>query len=166
MADDFWDDRELEFQLTYPDLDFVNAVKMAKFLATGTADMTEISRAMEVLVEKLTKLMNEEAGYRRSITNIRRHLLAKHYTKITKSASSEIQDAFILKKAQEEGEVDAMVDLEVKVEACRALREDLEIELQKFKNRQKLLESQLQAAREIVNFEKKLMSMSMKERVG
>jgi chromosome segregation ATPase len=115
-ATSYFDDLTLPLNKEEPHFEFVNAVTVSDKFAEATIFNGTISREIEEATDELARLDVELEQVKRKIGKIRRQIFADNWTKVTKTADSQIQDAFILAHAG------AMLPV---LEECESLEEEL-----------------------------------------
>jgi hypothetical protein len=143
--------------------EFVNPVVVADMFAAATAISARLAQEAEIISEKLAKLEYEMAGYEREVAKIRRTIFADNYSKITKSAGSEIQDAFVLAMATNEQRLELTTH-----EEEIATRKDkigrLTPRLDRLRYRLRVLEKNMEWAKQYLDFDKMLTRINMQGR--
>lgn len=101
MSSTFFDKIQVPLNLDYEEngLEFVNAVTVADKFAESTVINAELSRETEMAAIALASVDFELEQVKRQIAKLRRRIFAENYGKITKSASNEVLDAFVLSHA-------------------------------------------------------------------
>lgn len=133
--------------------EFVNPVVVADMFATSTGTAAKLAQEAEVISEKLAKLDYEKGRLARQVAKIRRTIFADHYNKITKSAGAEIQDAFILSMA-DEGQKALLLSLEEDIEDRLDKIGRLTPRLERVRYRLKVLERNMDWAKQYLDHEK------------
>lgn len=102
-TDAFWKTVELPFQEDDQQFQFVNPVAAAEWFAKKTSDISYLNGLAEILEEEIANLKVHLRRKDEKLGRFRRKLLANAYDRVSKSASTEIQNAFVLKLAEDEG---------------------------------------------------------------
>ena len=158
--DPFWDGFEIPFQEEAEDFDFINAVVVSKHFIKAISLSAEAAEKAEVLTIEIANKEVELARIERDLALIRRDLLAENYAGITKSASSEIQEAFILKCATGSKHEQTFRSLEKSREEALRFLEIRKPRLEQLRARLKHIENKMNWAQQYLNFEKILMKVT------
>lgn len=135
--------------------EFVNSVVVADMFATSTGTAARLAQEAEVISEKIAKLEYEKGKVSRQIAKLRRTIFAEHYNKITKSAGTEIQDAFVLSMA-DEGQRQLLLSLEDSVDESQDKIGRLLPRLERVRYRLKVLEKNMEWAKQFLDYDKML----------
>lgn len=133
--------------------EFVNPVVVADMFALATGMAAKLAQEAEVISEQIANLEFEKAKLMRQLAKIRRTIFADHYNKITKSASAEIQDAFIMAMA-DEGQKKQILALEDEIEDCVQKIGRLTPRLEKIRFRLRTLEKNMEWAKQFLDYDK------------
>jgi len=159
MADTFWDSIEIPFQELEEDVQFVNPVVVANGFMKAAAQAKALGEKMEVLSEQMANLNIALERKRREMAKLRRDLLAAHYTKITKSAPSEVQEAFLITVANTEGRLPDLLAIEQEIERLTRELEIREPRLNQYKARLRMLETIVGWGKQYVDYDKLLLRL-------
>ena len=161
--DTFWKDIVVPFQEEDETYEFSSLFQISKYFAKSTGIIAYLGEQAEKLnLEEKSleeKLMEVEEEFRQ----LRRKINAKHYKSITKSASSELQEAFLWTKAEEEGKLQEYQQLESDINLLKKHIFKKRKEIDKLKYRIKMLEMAQRAGTEHLNFEKLIMRITSNE---
>lgn len=135
--------------------EFVNPVVVADMFAGATSRAARLAQEAEVISEKIAKLDYERGRAQRSIGKIRRAIFADNYSKITKSAGSEIQDAFVLAMA-DDAQREQIKAFEEEIDAHSDKIGKLTPRLDRIRFRLKTLEKNMEWAKQYLDFDKML----------
>lgn len=80
-------------------LDFVNPVTVADQFIKAAAQASRTAYEAEIIAKHVAEWQDMQDAVEHKLLVLRRKILAENYDKITKSATPEIQNAFILKHA-------------------------------------------------------------------
>lgn len=163
--DTFWDDIQIPINPDWEDndADFVNPVVVADMFASATGFAATICSDLEALTDKLSKLERQKAKLVKELARIRRDILAEEYKRITKSASPEVQTAFIWSSASSKQRT-LMRNYEDKLEVIDAHIMSITAERERLNNRLKRLDRNMDFAREYLNFDKHMAKVSFGQR--
>lgn len=154
MKDDFWKNLVIPFQEEDEEFQFANPVVVGQYFLKAVGTAAYLGEQAESLTEQVGNLRVQLDRKKRDLSKFRRSVLAAYYKEITKSASSEVQDAFIEKKADEMGRLKEMQDLEEEIENLVRELEIREPRLDQYRTRLKLLENSLNWGKQYLDFEK------------
>lgn len=153
---DFWDEVTIEFQEEDDGFHFVNPVVMAQYFVKAVGHATQLHRDMEVLKEEVANLTIRKERKQRELAKLRKAIIAANYSESTKSASSEIQDAFVLAKAPSLGKLDELKEIEADIEELIRLIEVREPKIEEIKVRLRALENFTNWGKQYLDFDKLL----------
>jgi hypothetical protein len=150
----WWDRVALPTNHEDDSFEFVNRVVAAEWFADKTEDIAKLAQLNEAVLKQIKNFKVAQERLRRQVKTFRRKVLAKHYNQMTKSASPEVQDAFILRCAIEDGEEAELLALEDEIE-------QLEFEIERrvpFRDmvdtRMKTLQLAMESAKQYLDAEK------------
>lgn len=156
----FWSSVTIPFQEEDAQFDFANPVIVQRQFLKLSAESAYLAEQAEVLTEQLANITIKKERKERELRNFRRQIFAKHYSSITKSASSELQDAFILNMARKDGREAELLQLEAEIET---LEKELEIRkprIDQYKARMKVIENLLTWGKQYLDYDKLVMRSS------
>ena len=156
-VDTFWEDIQIPYQEDNKDFQFTNPVAVSQHFVKSVGRLAQVAEQAEVLTDQIATITVHMERRERDLKMLRRKILAKHYKSITKSAGSEIQEAFVRLKAEEEGLLSALESIEAEIEKDRR---ELEIRIPrvaKLRSRMKAIETTLIWGKQHLDFEKILM---------
>lgn len=150
----FWTQMPIPFQDEDESYDFANPVVISQDFLRATALAAEIGEKAEVLTEELANLeiLKERAIRRRNA--LIRDIMVNHYDSLSKSARSTVHEAFVYKKAKDEGRLPELCEIDADIEKYTREIEAREPRLSQFKNRLRLIENKMEWAKEYLNYEK------------
>lgn len=154
MDEKFWEDIKIPFQENDDNFQFVNPVAVAQKFAKASGILSFLSKQAEVLTEQIATYTIRLEEARRKLRGLRREVLSKHYKEISKSAGSEVQEAFIYNKATEDGCVTELLEIEAEIESLTGMIASRQPRLDQFRARQKTLIQNMEWAEQYLNFEK------------
>jgi hypothetical protein len=154
--DPFWSDFVIPFQEEEGDFEFANPIQVQRHFLKATAHAAYLAEQAERESEQMANLEVQKARAERELLKLRRALLASAYSGITKSAGTEIQDAYLLKVARDEGREEDMLRWEGEVEDLLRKLEVRRPRLDKLRHRLKLLEKKADWAKQFLDYEKML----------
>lgn len=154
--DTFWDDIHVDINedRAANGLDYVNPVQVAEMFAKATAHAAVLGRAGEEVVEKLSTLYEERDQLEWGLNNIKRKILAANFAELAKSASTPVQEAFILAKARDMFLEEELLTLEDRLFALSDRIKKGEARLAKIQGRERRLERNMNLAKQYLDFEK------------
>lgn len=138
--------RENEFEM-------VNPVDVAEMFAATTGLAAYTAQEAEEVTERIRNLENTKSKKQRKVTRIRRTIFADHYAKLTKSAGTEVQDAFVLSMADAEQQKE-LLTLEEEIDGLDDNIAPLVNKRDKLLFRLKMIEKNMEYARHFLDFEK------------
>lgn len=153
-APTYWAKLKLPFQIEDDGFQFTNPVVLATKFVEAAGIAAYLGQETEVLTEQLGNLKITLERKRRELASFRRGILAGNYKKITKSASSEIQEAFIYATAKDAGCLVGLMALEADIEQLLQDIESREPRLAQYKHRFKVLELTMGWGKQYLDFEK------------
>lgn len=154
QSDQFWKTVELPFQTDDRDFQFVNPVAAAEWFAKKTSDISYLNGMAELLEEEIANLKVHLRRKDEDLSRLRRKLLAGAYDRVSKSASTEILNAFVLKLAQDEGRGPKMTELEEEKEDIVRSIEVREPRRNQLYARLKAIRDSQDAARQYLDYNK------------
>jgi hypothetical protein len=154
--DGFWDVAQIPFNEEADEngFEFINAIDIAERFLEAASWASFLAQKSERLASTLAALETEKIQTERQLARLRREIFSKHYDKITKSASSEVQDAFLLAKAREEEREDDLLELEERIEELLCEIEAVTPTMNKIRGRMKVLERNMEYAKQYLDYEK------------
>lgn len=154
--DKFWDALPIPYQTEDEEYEFANPVVVQQqFLRLSRATAVVCQEAEDVTSE-IADLENDKSEVQLELSNLRRQLFAANYKQITKSASSEVQDAFILTTARDCGREEELADLEEMVADLESRIRRLKPVQAKLWNRQNMIKQTFDYGKNYLDFEKVL----------
>lgn len=154
MDDTFWEDMVIPFQEEDEEFQFANPVVVSQQFVKAIGTASYLGKQAEILTEQIGNLKVTLDRFKRERDKLRRRILANHYKEITKSASSEIQDAFIYKMAQEDGLSKELLEIEAEIEDLTREIEVREPRVDQYKTRLRLLETSMNWGKQYLDFDK------------
>lgn len=154
MDEEFWDDMIIPFQTVDKEFQWVNSVVVVRKFITSIGTLSMLGKSMEVLTEQLGSLNVQLEAEQRKLKVLRKEILSRHYKAITKSASSELQDAFIRNKAQEDGVLADLTILETEIERLTVQIARRKPRVAQYQFRIKTLNTSMEWAKQYVDFDK------------
>lgn len=163
----FWNRAFIPVNTENKDYELVNPVVVAERFVEVTHDMAQLAQHAEEGSDAIASLELDLSVNMRKTSKIRKRLLADNYDDVTKTASSEIQEAFILKCARDAGEevLSTLENLEIERQDLESKISDHKLALEKIKNRMKLIQINMELAKQYLDHEKLLTRVSMNSRV-
>lgn len=156
MSDSFWDDLEIPFQEDEEGYQFANAVIVAQEFLKAIGKLSYEGQQAEDLTQEIAGLTLMLESAETSLTKLRRKIFAKHYKGIAKSASTEVRDAYIYNKAEEDGHLQTLTDLEDNITKLKANIRIKEASLEKHRSRIKILQTVRDWSKQYLDFDKLL----------
>jgi hypothetical protein len=153
-ADEFWLRVELPFQAEDDEVQFVNPVVAAEWFAQKTQDIAYLNGLAEAIEEEVANLKVHRRRAEHAFAKFRRRLLASNYAGITKSADKEIQAAFLLKIAEQQGKLDELETHEEEIEQIVRMIEVREPRRDQFYARLKAIKDSVESAKQYLDFSK------------
>lgn len=137
------------------EFEFVNQVVVAEHFIRLQDLVAEINERSLDLTNELRNLEVHLKRRTRDLAKVRRTLMARNYSRLTKTADKDVQEAFILMVAEENptflaqmNEIESDIeDLTQKIESRKPLIEE-------FKDKQKLVEKIAEYAKQYLDFRK------------
>jgi hypothetical protein len=163
QIDPFWAEVKLPFQADDKEFEFTNDVVTAEWFAKNTETIAHLSGLAEVLEEEIANLHVHLRRKEYFLTRVKNRLLAKNYTKITKSADKSIQDAFVRYQVTEEGKEAEYEMMEQEIEDIRRMIEVREPRRDQLYSRLKALRDSQESARHYLDhakLEKRLQALT------
>lgn len=138
------------------EVQFVNPVQAAEHFVRLSSMLARLTEKSALLTEQVKTLEVKRSRAQRELNKIRRKLLAGNYSRVTKTASVEVMDAFIWMVAQEVGgEIpDEIERLEEEIEEFTREIERRTPRLEEYKNDQKLIERTGDYLKQFLDFSK------------
>lgn len=133
--------------------EFVNSVNVAEVFIKATAHSASLAEEAEKYTSDLANLDYQRGKKERELLKLRRSIFADKWNEITKSAGPEIQNAFILAKADEEQRT-KLLAIEDEIEKLDDQVGRIKPRLDKVRNRMKLLERNMDWAKQFLDFDK------------
>lgn len=152
--DTFWKDFVIPFQEEDGDFQFANPVVVAQYFIRAVGTASFLGHQAEMLTEQIGNLRVKLERAKRDLAKFRRRILSRHYSEITKSASSEIQEAFLHKIIHADGEELEFKRLEDEIEALTKELEIREPRLEQYRARLKVLETSMNWSKQYLDFDK------------
>lgn len=152
----FWDALTIPSQVEADGFEFVNPVVMAQQFVKAVGYAQMIGKELEDLTSEIVKLTIQKERIERDLRRLRVDILSHSYDKVTKSASAEIQDAFVRRQAIVLGRVTELDKLEAALEDLVKKIEDREPERDRRKNQLKILELAMNWGKQYLDFDKLL----------
>lgn len=153
---DFWDRMNIEFQEEDDGFQFVNPVVMAQYFVKAVGEATQLYRDMEVLNEEVANLTIRKERKEREIKALRKRIIAANYNQLTKSASSEVHDAFVWAHAATIGKLDELKQLEEDIEVIEKMIEVRKPKIDEVKTRLRAIENFTTWGKQYLDFDKLL----------
>lgn len=153
-TDGFWERLNIPYQEDNDDFQFVNPVVVARQFVKAVGEATTLGNMAEVLTEQLANLKVQLDRKERELRSFRREVFSKHYKEITRSAGSEIQDAFLRNKAEEDGRLPELLSLEADIESLRKEIEVREPRVDQYRLRLKMMETIMVWGKQYLDYEK------------
>jgi uncharacterized coiled-coil protein SlyX len=160
MDDTFWKDFAIPFQVEDDEVSFANPVRVQRSFLEAVSELAYYGEKAERLTEQIAKLEAQRDAIRAGLRRLRREFLASEYSRITKTASSDIQEAFILNVAIQKGRDGELKEIEQTLEQKEEQLRALVPKLRKVEARMKALQRREEWAREYLNFEKLMTRLS------
>lgn len=159
--DAFWETLNIPIQVEDDGFQFVNPVVMAQRFVHAMGQAALLGSQIETLTEQIANLTVNRDRKVRELRKLRREVLANAYTKLTKSAPSEIQEAFVLKAAAEQGRQDEFTALEAEIEYLERELESRTPRIGVYKARLKTLELAMNWGKQYLDFDKLITRASL-----
>lgn len=162
--DTFWQDIQLPINEEYEEngYDIVNPVDVAEKFILAISYSTALGERAESLTQQLADLEIERDKKQRELNKLRRLILSENLPKLKSSWGSEIVEGFILASAGDK--TASMKDLEVQVEQFDDKIAALKPKVLKAEKRLKLLEKNMEWARQFLDYDKLLHRIKMSGR--
>lgn len=157
QKDRFWDALPIPYQTEDGEYDFANPIVVQQHFLRLSKATAIISEKAEQLTKTLSELEDERAEEQYKLGQLRRRLFAANYKLITKSASNEIQDAFILMTARGTDQEDDLLALEERIHELDGEIRRLKPRIERLWTRQKQIQLTIDAGKQYLDYEKKLM---------
>lgn len=154
QSDEFWKTVELPFQTDDRNFQFVNPVAAAEWFAKKTSDISFLNGMAELLEEEIANLKVHLRRKDEELNKLRRRLLSGAYDKISKSASTEILNAFVLTLAEAGGKGIKLTELEDQKEEIVKSIEVREPRRNQLYARLKAIRDSQDAARQYLDYNK------------
>lgn len=166
VEDTFWRDLAIPYQDQFEDeFEFANPVQVSQSFIRGTALSAQLAEQAEALAEELANFEVLLSRSQRKLGKLRRELLANHFSGIKTSASSEIQDAYILTIARDDGRLQELEDIEEEIDRFQREIELREPRLAHIRSRLKRLDKKMDWAKQYLDYEKLMTRIGMNGRV-
>jgi DNA repair exonuclease SbcCD ATPase subunit len=153
-AKEFYDRLAVEINDENDDFEFANRVVVAEHflrLQGMAAQLTAKSTALTSEVANFDVHLNRK---QRELKRLRRSLLARNYSRITKTAKDEVQDAFIIMLAEESNQLEEIHSLEQDIEELTQKIEARTPRLNEFKSDLKAVERTAEYCKQYLDYEK------------
>jgi uncharacterized coiled-coil DUF342 family protein len=162
--DTFWKDIELPINEDYQENGYqiVNPVDVSEKFVLAISYSTALGEKAENLTEQLAGLEEELADVTTKLNRLRRQILADNINKLKSSWSAEIVDAFILASAGDQTE--RLTKLEKEHDELTGDIRALKPKLLKVEKRLKLLEKNMEWAKQFLDYEKLMHRIKMGNR--
>lgn len=133
--------------------EFVNAVSVAEIFIKATSYAAGLAERAENLTDKIANLEYQRGRRERDLLRTRRTIFSEKFSEITKSAGPEIQNAFLLAKA-DEGQRAQLLSIEADLDKFDDDIGRLKPRLDKVRGRMKLLERNMDWAKQWLDYDK------------
>lgn len=164
MTDKFWDEVVVPFN---PDIEaredgyeFINPVTVAEHFAEITQTTARLAQQYEDGSTRLSELEQKLRWVTGDLNSLRKRILAANFEDVTRTARPEIQDAFILHHAPQEV-ADQIEEFEAEIGSLEDEIEVVKAALKKIHNRMKLIEKNMDYAKQYLDHEKLLARVEM-----
>lgn len=154
MADTFWNDLSIPYQEEDEEFNFANLVIVAQHFLKAVGRAAQLGEQAEVLTEQIATVTVQRDRKDRELKVLRRKILASNYKGMSKSASRDVQEAFILAMAEKDGLLPELEALEAEIERLTREIEAREPRVAEFRNRMKLIETTMGWGKQYLDFEK------------
>lgn len=159
MADTFWDDLIIPVQTDDIGIEFVNPVLVAQTFIKAIGMMSYEGQLGETLTGEITGLTLMLDAKERELGRLKRKIMAKHFKGLAKSASTEVREAYLIIKAEEDGKLKQLEDAEDEIAQLKAKILAKEHECNKQKTRLKTLQIVRDWSKQYLDFDKIIMRM-------
>lgn len=161
MSDNFWKESTIPFQTEEADFQYANPVVVAQKYLWYQAQAAYLGEKAEGLTSDIGSLSIKLEDAEKGRKALRSRLLAQNYKTLTKSASSEVQDAYVLNCAITSGQLvyQEYLDFENTIKIVSKQIAEKQNLLNKYKNRMAHLRISLECATQYLNFEKHITRM-------
>lgn len=154
-TDNFWNNFQIPYQEDDPSFQFVNPVAVSQHFIRVIGEQAFLLEQSERLTQQLANVSAQETKQLRRLATLRREVLSRHYGEITKSASSEIQDAFIVSKIRNDVELlDEFESIEDSLVELQDQRIIIQPRLDQLRARMKAIEKKMEWAKQYLDHEK------------
>jgi hypothetical protein len=157
---EFWDRLVIPFQEEDLEFEFANDITVQRGLLVDQSLAAYIGHMVERLEEELALLEYEKAEKQRELSTLRRAILAENYDKITKTASSEVQEAFIYRCAVNSHKDASLLQIEAEIESLTRRIEIKTPLANKYRGRLKQVDKKSERATNYLNHEGRVMKVS------
>lgn len=158
--DRFFEEVIVPFNDEDESLEFINPVVVAEHFARITALNARLASQSEGGSSRLAELEADLKRENREIDKLRRKVFADNFNDVTRTAPKEIQDAFILSRADQE-----VLDQLTEHEDNKAYIEDemdvVKAALDRIRSRMRLIEKTMDWAKQYLDYEKLLTRVEM-----
>jgi hypothetical protein len=154
MQDKFWEELVIPFQEEDGNFQYANPVVVGQYFIKAVGVAAFLGQQAETLTEQIGNLRVSLDRKKRDLAKVRRKVLSESYKEVKSSASTEVQDAFVHRKAHDLGFGVELETLENEVEALVRELEIREPRLDQYRSRLKLLELSMNWGKQYLDFEK------------